>query len=286
MNILPSYKCNFKCSFCAVRSLDKGDLLDLNWLETTLNSIENISNIDILGGEPSLLPLSYQERLINICSARLGGKKPNMYTNLKIITPFIDRVDPVISYDINVRQDEAIVLANMISLDTDFNINAIVTRQLVAKGAPYLLKFANRLKRLKQIKLSSFTHFTGYPDLSPDPQELIDFVSYILKYDTNYKIRFFPISSIRDAYKKNTAPEQVAEILPDQRFRISMRDFHNAQEFDTFDEVVRYHKENYNFIDEDCRDCRFLGKCLHKYKKESCYWDYKLMEIIERSTLI
>jgi organic radical activating enzyme len=174
MNIIPTYKCNFNCPFCYTKKLSDKELLDLNWLKNQLNKIPDINNIDILGGELSILPIDYQKQLIDICTEKLNGKKPQMITNLKIVTPFIYQIDPVVSYDINLRQDSEIVLSNLIKLDTEYDINMIVTQEVINKGPEYILKFTKKLRLLKQLRLSSFKLLEGiqyYYNLIPEIKE-------------------------------------------------------------------------------------------------------------------
>lgn len=285
MDIFPSFKCNFNCPFCPVVNKKDETLMDLDWLDKALSDIPGIKKFDIIGGEPSLLPVDYLAKLIDICT-KYAGEKPQLYTNLRIVSPLLDRVDPVISFDFDLREDTKSVIANLLSLDVDYDINTIVTQSLIDKGPEYVLNFAKKFKRLRKLKLSSFAHFEGRPDFTPDPQQLIDFVTYLLKHDTEEKVYFYPIAAMKKQYIKGMSCEQLAEILPNGKYRLGTKDFQEVgPEFDTYKEVEQHYQEKMNgFVPEGCEGCKYLGKCINKYRDrtETCYWDYKLMETIEK----
>ena len=205
MNILPSYKCNFQCPFCNIPKLDKGEILNLNWLENTLGNLPSMDEIHILGGEPTLLPLDYQDRLINICSNKINGNKPKIYTNLSTIPVFADRLNIMVSYDPCNRQSQNKVLSNMLQLDK-FQINMIVTKTLIEDYGTKIFAMVRNLHMISSIRLSSYTHFNGLEDFTPDPQKLLEFISFIIRNNDNDKISFYPIDSIKNNYIKDDPP--------------------------------------------------------------------------------
>jgi MoaA/NifB/PqqE/SkfB family radical SAM enzyme len=281
MNILPSYACNFHCPFCAIHQQDCGQLLNLDYAKQQLSSIPGIRQIDILGGEPSLLPDEYLSELIDICTSRLNGKLPGMYTNLSRVSPLIDRVKLTVSFDPGMREARNSVIQNMLMLDNEFDINTIVSSKLVALGAGHIEKMLSRFRMAKRICLSSFTHFPGMPDYTPAPEDMLKFMKDILSLDEPHRIHFSPISSIREGSRKSYAAEESAEMLPSGKYRYALRDVTSAKEFETFDAVKKYRYNNESYPGE-CNSCRYRGQCLNKYRTEAgCYWDKKIMETIE-----
>lgn len=260
-----------------IHKLDKGDLLDLDWLEEQLQQMPD-AQIDILGGEPSLLSDDYARRLIQICTDKLGGKKPGVYSNLVKIPSFLPDVNLTVSYDPGSRAKGMAVLMNMLELTVPFEINMIVTRYVVAEGVENLLHFANSFKRLKQITLSTLTVFPGCEDLRPRPSDLARFCEDILRYDKKHQLRFYPINTWTEDYTKHMDPAQTVEILPNQKFRIALRDFSGVEEFDTYQEAAAYYTKNYAIATGPCDGCPYFRRCTHMYQdnKDVCIYDKKI----------
>lgn len=280
MNILPSYKCNMKCPFCIIHKMDQNTLLDLNWLENNIQDIP-ATQIDILGGEPSLLNNEYLERLIEICQNKIKNKKPGMYTNLLKISPNIDKVELTVSYDPKARQHNNIVLKNMLQLDKQFCINMIVTKYVIDMGAEKIINFAKRLKMLKQLTLSTYTLFPGCIDLKPDPGKFIQFCKDIINLDKDNIIRFYPISTWKEQYIKKMNPADVVEILPNKKFRIAIRDYSNVKEFNTYQEAKKFYIDNYNSVEQCCINCNYYRRCTYMYiKNNTCKYDKEISDAI------
>jgi len=270
VNILPSYKCNLACPFCAIHQLDRGELLDLDWLEQTIKDLPQ-GQIDILGGEPSLLSDEYAKKLICICKEHAGDARVGMYTNLIKISPLIHDVSLTVSYDPGSRQLSDKVRSNMLLLDVPFEINMIVTKHVVARGAQWILNLAKRLKRLTKITLSTLNVFPGCPDLRPDPLELAQFCQDIIRLDKEQKIYFYPISTWTIDYIKTPDPEQIVEILPNKKFRISLRDYFGHKEFDTFEEAAGYYNQNCEDSEPLCSKCPYFRRCTHMFTDGKTY---------------
>lgn len=279
MNILPSYACNLACPFCAIHQLDKGDLLDLDWLEKQIKEIP-AEQIDILGGEPSLLPEEYLDRLISICRNKTG-KKPGMYSNLIIKSPLLDKVELTVSYDPGSRQKSSRVLANMLTLEQPFEINTIATKPAIERGPEYLIKLAARMPNLKRITLSTLTVFPGCEDLRPEPEALKEFCLKLIELDKNNLIHFYPIATWQEDYIKRMDPAQTVEILPNKKFRIALRDFQGVREFDTYKEAAAYYEDNYSQADGQCKRCEFFRRCPHMYSEIRCKEDYEIAKAIK-----
>lgn len=84
LSIQPTFLCNFNCNYCYLGNLrNYENILNLRVLEQRIEEILNkyqIRNINLYGGEISLLKPSYLEELVAICF-RIGIK-PTVITNL------------------------------------------------------------------------------------------------------------------------------------------------------------------------------------------------------------
>lgn len=261
--------------------MDKGDLLDLDWLEENIKTVPS-GQIDILGGEPSLLPDDYMKQLLKICKKHAGDAKVGMYTNLIKISSFVNNVDDLtVSYDPGSRQLSKKVLQNMLCLDVPFKINMIATKYVVELGAKWLIELSNHLRMAKKISLSTLTVFPGCPDLRPDHADLTNFCRDIIEADDTDKIYFYPITTWTKDYIKQMNPSQTIEILPNRKFRIALRDFFGAKEFDTYEEACEYYEQNYNKGEPACDGCPYFRRCTHMYTDgKTCHEDRMITEAI------
>ena len=69
ISINPTYACNLDCSFCYLKDLHDKTIMDLDLLEKQLEDISQIYEfvyIDLYGGEITILPEDYINRLISI----------------------------------------------------------------------------------------------------------------------------------------------------------------------------------------------------------------------------
>ena len=280
MNIFPSFACNFQCKFCHISKMDKGELLDLDWLESNLKDMPVPKKIGILGGEPSILPDEYLSRLISLCYQK-NGKAPQMYTNLYKISPFINDVELMVSYDPGSRQARRQVFQNMLLLQKPFTVSTIVTKAVVEAGVDKLLQMVRRVKNIKQIHLSSYAAFSDCEDLRPTPEELATFCEeFIRKNDGT--LRFSPINAWISGEPKRTSLMGSIEIMPNGSFVIAPRENEPLHVFKTFQEAAGYYEQEYSDTLRGCEGCPYDGKCTHMYKDKPGDPDRIIMEHIGR----
>lgn len=280
MNIYPSYKCNFSCSFCSFRNRP-GELIDLDWLEQQLQDHPELcADINILGGEPSILPVDYQERLIDIC-ARAAGERPIFITNLYHVSPYLDRVQPIISYDFNLRQSQDRILSNILSLDTNFALSTIMTDNLVKLGAKKLLSFVDRLKNCNRIDLLLYRQTGTTEDHTPNHEELMAFVAAVIDHP---KVNFTPYSAMIgniDNSFSNIAGR--FGFLPGNKYGVRI-DYHSEgyTAFDTYDETLSYYQARIEEIKQSnpCGLCEHVGRCwcVGGYENGVCHGDRTMMD--------
>lgn len=294
MNILPSYNCNFNCPFCVVHTRGSQTLLDLDWFEKELKKIGCVPNLNIIGGEPTLLPHDYLEHLIDICHDHLGFK-PSMYTNLSTISPLFSKVVLNVSFNPGITEQADKVKSNLLMLDQPFRLNMILTNKLAELGVKELKKYL-RLKNLTRLSISRYTYFGGQ-DFTPAKEAYRQFISDLLPLmQKDERIHFYPVSSMLNHKARDNSVKACAEILPNNRYRISIRDFlHIAgkdvfREYDSWEEIERayqgivttavwsspgcagckYQQSCFNIYDDDtdCAVMREIGERLHEHIPE------------------
>ena len=279
MNIIPSYYCNFSCPFCISHSKQRGYLLDLDWFQNELEKI-NCNHLNIIGGEPTMLPRQYLRDIIAICSKKLGHK-PSMYTNLSNIIKEFDDVNLHVSFNPGITEHSDLIKRNLMKLTMPFEINIILSNNLAKMGTKIITRLL-QFKNLTKLSLSYYTHFAG-EDFTPSSEEYITFIKEILDIKDN-RLHYYPLSSLKNGYTKDISPETCAEILPNNKYRISVRDFAHTklnifEEFDTWEEVVKQYKKACElWIPSKCSDCKFKYNCLKLYNDNT---DCIVMRMIE-----
>jgi len=285
MNIYPSYKCNMHCQFCALCDIP-GKPIDLDWLETQLKNHPNLCHdINILGGEPSILPYEYQDRLIAMCT-KAEGEKPYYITNLLNPTPFSDKIKLIVSYDGELRPYNKRVLTNMLSLDVPFAMSTILTNNLVDNGADKYLKMLDRLPALERADLVLYRSGTTAVDNTPDHNKLMDFVAAVMDHP---KVNLTPYSAMKH-YTDNGFANIAGRFgfLPNNKYGVRIDYNHlGYTPFDTYEEAVRYYFLRIDHLmnkAKPCSNCKYLGHCwcVGGFEDGVCHGDREMMEFFER----
>ena len=282
MNIIPTFTCNFRCPFCFNQDRwNDHKIMDLDKLRNTLNSIEHIYDISIIGGEPTVLPKDYLKKLIDICRERLGNRKPTLHTNLfSGIFVFFDLVDLKISYDPMDRQRQGRVLNNMIKQPGEYEIYMCVTKRLINNySIAGLEKLSRKLHHRIHLEILDKVENVDMSKLMPTAKEIREFVKDIYKSDCY--IAFSPINYIRDiCIKKTYTPidfDNDVSLTPDWKYQINASHNECKKYYDTYEEAyqafLNKHKEA-----NVCKMCEFRSNCLDIYRVgENCTTDYEIM---------
>lgn len=268
LSIVPSYQCNYHCSYCYLGKLTNDKtLLDLNILKDRINELEknyDIEHICLYGGEISLLDKKYINDMLYI----LGNKNIALVTNLSN--------DWIIDY----------ALIHNIKLCVSLN-----------KERPYYNETLDKLKKLKGIKniklsvvvLPSLINgditstFNEYKELGFN----ILFIQYHpseyskIKYDigNNNFIEF--VLKMCDENKKQGYPIDIDNeiIFNDDTYSPTMNNFvfispngkyssviyeKNIEKqifFDTIEEWETHCKNEYKEYYSKCNMCQLFNKC-------------------------
>lgn len=277
MNIYASYLCNFNCRFCSIRK-DKSPLLDLDWVEKELAAHPELcSDINILGGEPSILPLEYQQRLVDICT-KAAKEKPYYITNLFKVSPVLDKCRPIVSYDFGLRQESKRVLNNILTLDMDFSISTVLTRYLVHDiGARKYLNLISSLGNCKRADLDLY--YMGKDDIedhTPDNKELLKFVREVMG---NPKVNLAPLSAMRNCI--DASFDNISDyfaFMPGNKYGVRL-DYQNGpyKVFDTYEEARAYYEERIHH--SHCLQCEFINTCWYPCSDDVCRGNKKMLEM-------
>ena len=286
MNIYPSFKCNFNCRFCALHKLP-GKTIDLDWLEQVFKDYPWLAeDINILGGEPTILPHEYQERLVDICT-KAEGVPPYFITNLyRTDSPVLDKVRLIVSYDFMIREHWSDVFQNMMMLDQPFSISTIMTKNLVENvGAERYLKAINHLRNLERADLVMYRGGLTETDDTPDHDKLMEFQLAVCDHP---KVNLTPYSSMKGVIDNSfdNLPARLG-LLPDNKFGVRI-DYNHVgyKPFDTMEEAMEYFHTRVESIKQTapCSDCNYIGRCwcVGGYEDGVCHGDKEMMEAFDK----
>lgn len=282
MNIYPSYRCNFQCKFCTFYK-NNGKMIDLNWIEDQFKQHKNLcTNINILGGEPSILPVDYQNDLVDMC-IKYSGDKPYYITNLNIISPVLIKCKPIISYDFGLRQNNKHVLNNILKLKNKFAISTVLTSYLIEEiGPTKYLNFIGKLKNCIRADLDIYyKQNNSQYDFTPDNNKLLDFISKVMN---DQKVNLAPYSAMKANI--DTSINNISDyfaFFPDNEYGVRLNYKNGSYKLlNTYEEAINYY---YDIIKNNklCNKCEFNKTCWYPYSDNTCHGNKDMLKLFKES---
>lgn len=270
VSICPLYKCNNSCYYCYLGRLRKiQTVLDLKKLETNLieiNKRHSISQINIFGGELSLLSDQYIYDLIQISNKFTANISitSNLYRN--IINKF--KISVSTSYNPS-REDYQYI--NDICNNYSIDISTVVLPDIVNTGIEkFLSTIPQKVKTISLLKYQSSIY------MDKTYVNNIDFYAVLLQvfnicYKNINKFKF-KVANFYDIFQSlnhqfDSSVFSNCFILPNGNFGII--NYNNSleyfREFVSYDFLVKY----LNNIDK-----QHLFKCGHCEYYNSCYTEH------------
>lgn len=283
MNIYASYKCNFSCPFCSIKD-NNSQKLNLSWVKKELlRHPELCSDINILGGEPSILPEDYQEELINICT-EVANEKPYYITNLFKISPLLKKCKLIVSYDFGLRQNNHEVLNNILNLEQEFGLSTVLTSYLVDNiGANKYLRFINSLSNCTRADLDLY--YKSKHDINNFTPKLSNLLNFIFEVMTNDKVNLAPLSSMRNYIDGSIYNiSDFFAFMPGEKYGVRL-DYDNGpyKIFDNYDDAISFY--NYRIKHNMCRNCEFINSCWYPCSSNTCHGCRPMLEMFKQYVL-
>lgn len=169
VSINPTYKCNLRCDFCYLThdQLSDSTLLDLDVLDARLAEIiqyKKITQVDVYGGELTLLPEKYINDMFNIIYKYFFGEGDiSIITNLTQMPDwlYLSDLDVSVSWDYKERPSSyEKVLENMTLFSRPFRILTLVSRGMLDWDDETLLdtiNICNTLTTIKSVELKPYS---------------------------------------------------------------------------------------------------------------------------------
>lgn len=261
ITICPTYKCNLKCQFCYLTGLNVSDILSLIQLSDTLYKIDsayNIIQIDIYGGQISILNEKYLNQLFNICFNFVDII--NVTTNLTLIPSiFYDqRIKINVGWDYIYKNNNEIAIKNIYKLyqETKKDINVIMSSKNLYKHKEVVLQILNKLP------IYSFKYIPYIK--TKNTQDQMDLYHY------QETIKFFIMHPIKPIFYnklllQNGIIQQQNHVFISPLNELQIINFdNNYEEFITLNNIEELKRNKKQHL--QCLCCQYNNKCQSQHK--------------------
>jgi sulfatase maturation enzyme AslB (radical SAM superfamily) len=276
VSINPTYYCNFNCDFCYLSESQLNDrkCTPIDVIMERLSEIdEQITHVDLYGGEIGLLPEEYLNDLIdNIKFAY--NPTVSIITNLSAIRKVFLREDIKlsVSYDFNAREKEQIVFNNMLKLERQFSILTLASELVILNDVDFMISALNSLTNLTAVEIKPFSSTTHRIQKVSDleyEQFIIKWIDSPIEKDWQF-VNQDKIEECLDG-NYNAFSDDHAYITPSGKFGVLDFDSDGNESFteiDSFDDYRNWaNKEKNRGVSEVCKSCKYFGGCLTEHYK-------------------
>ena len=279
ISINPWYYCNFRCSFCYLTDSQLSDrkLLDINRLSEMLAEVtarQEVTKVDLYGGELGLLPKDYWNDLINLLTI-YGIADINLVTNLSMVNDITTdpRVYTSVSFDFGAREEWHKVWRNMALLPKKFSVLMLAGPDLLSKNVDEMVMYFNTLSNLESVEVKPYSPnqanaytipYTAYEDfvkaLIEHPKREFDLTNEYL------------IETVLDKSRNSFSDDHVY-ITPSGKYGVlefDLNDNEFFEEYETLDEYFAWCEKEKARVSKNvfCSNCEYFGHCLSEHLRE------------------
>lgn len=245
LSICPTFACNMNCKFCYLRNHDEKHLSLTRLFCALRKHRNNIRNLDIYGGEITILPRLYSSMMMFIAEHLYSGKIQFISNGLSIPKFWIDQfVKHEIGFSVDKsRKNKDIVYNNIRSFDRIGKRYSILTVDIDDIDDEFL----SSLKNVKAVSIKPYSMPEGG---RPYKSKMLE--SYKRIYSTN-----------RTLFSKleRTQPDRDAVghffLLPDGNLYDVQ--YNNNREY--FERAERCNQK----MDQRCVACEYFGRCFNEH---------------------
>jgi sulfatase maturation enzyme AslB (radical SAM superfamily) len=279
VDILTNYFCNSDCEYCFLNQLRSSNkIIDIDILRQQLDDVSvrySIKNINLYGGEISLLPLSYLKRLIDFC---------NTYSHVNVITNFSnpacndflkkEKVSVTTSINEERTNNQQTEYSLLLSDIDNLSLIQVVTPSLLSKSAKEVLTHLELFKRdmgflpYSPAKFARVNYDISNRDFSNFMKDVIS------EYQTGnfYHFEIFNLEKLDDACADRYNPTMRAILFINPFNKYSCVAYEGSQEyFKTFDTLEAWEvkcEEEAAAYEKKCGHCKYYKKCYAEHLKE------------------
>ena len=279
LSINPSYKCNFRCSFCYLTEEQLGErrILELEVLRQKLKETSMkrpIRHVDVYGGEVALLDDSYLRNLLTLVED-YASKGINIITNLSVLHPLFasDKYNLSVSWDGPLRQDSHKVLSHILSLERPVHILMLASPPMLKWGVSEIqrmIELFNSVSNITSLEIKPYSSnqanqwHAPYRTYEKFVARWIDLAPFRFEF-INQKYIDQSLAGARNAWSDNhlyITPEGKWAVLDfDSESREYFLEIKNWRDYLDWCEREKKRVQN----DPLCGKCCYLGHCLSEH---------------------
>lgn len=256
VSLIPTFKCLNKCGYCYLGNLRlTNNILSLDKLRELLNDLTDVTQIDIFGGDISLLTHSYLKDLYEICKT----KTDNISCTTNKITDYIHSIFKNISISVNIERKDFKVNYNLFSKKIDYSMSIVATSKMVdfcMSNKSLFLSYAANAKYVYIMKYSKSVNNTKEYGTDKDYVKLIQF---IIEHGDN--INLINNDELNNLYDP-TLNSNIF-ILPSGKYGYIKFEKDNEYfcEFDSLDEYDDIKNNERKLFIMKCGTCKYFNRC-------------------------
>lgn len=285
ISINPTYLCNFRCKSCYLTPEQLGDKtqasLDTIW--DRLAEVEqhrHIRQIDLYGGEISLLPPDYLEKL-RLTIQSFTDNKISVITNFYRDIPFFhhEDVDLSVSWDYHCRERWQDVLANILMSESPIHLLILANKCVISWDEEDLQTMIDICDNFAKVVSAEIKPYSTN-QANCEPVLFTDFETFVRRWinkspESKRNYQFVNETKIQQslAGKANAWSDDHVYITPSGKFGVLEFDESDNEfflELDTFDEYLEWTQTEVNRVKENkfCSECPYLGTCLSEHLRD------------------
>ena len=273
LSIQPTFLCNYNCEYCYLGNLRKDKtILDLDILKQRLEEITkiyNIDNIQILGGEISILDINYLNDLCNIIKKYPYAMTTNLSNNWLINYCLQNNIN----LGISLNEERPFYQETVNKLKTLKNIkcitlSSVVLPSLLNKSPKEILKFYE--------SLGFITYFIQYhPSLTNNviyDLTLKDYINFMNNLINEYKTNHYNLIIGNEIAMTDTvysvSYDKCLLINPNGKLSIIIENddgYEYYKELNNIQEFISFQSEYETYRVNECLKCEHFNNCLGKH---------------------
>lgn len=284
VSVNPTTLCNFSCDFCYLSSeqLQDKNRIDLSVLDKRLEEVSNhhkIYTVDLYGGEVSLLPIKYAEKMVDIIDKYTDNI--NVITNMSRSinkTPWLLRknITLSVSWDYTCRERWDEVLRNIIETPKQIHILMLVSECVINWSIHMIDEVSNILNNVGNIVSMELKPYSVNQNncLPVTHDKFEQFVKKWIIHNPakSRQYEFVNINNIENSLSKQKSSwsDDHVYILPSGKFAVLDFDEHNKEHFtelNTYEEYIEWtiKEKNKSSNNTICNNCPYYGHCLSEH---------------------
>lgn len=275
VSINPLYRCNFRCAYCYLteKQLSSRQLLDPSTLGKRLAELPEITEVEVYGGEVTLLPKEYMDALKSHIRTVYAGPIA-ITTNLSRVPDWLLEEDYEInvSYDFEHRPQYAQVLNNILMLPKPVSLIILATPDVMRGGVKRQADIVRRLNNVRWIEIKPYSSNQANAALNSNADYVRYVMEWIVHYDNNRLINVHNLESVlsrtRNAYSRDHI-----YITPNGKFGVLEFDLNDREyfkELKNYREFLDWTSHEYQSVmSMKCKDCPYVGRCLTEHYRRT-----------------